>query len=175
MRLFHLSCLVCFTAAVLGCSRSDPRGSVKGTVTYQGNPIKAGTVYFYFEQGGRYQAELKSDGSYQLMDVPTGNAKVLVDNEPFNPDQKPVLYTTRQKQIASGYGKNMSEYDARMGKAGAKKDAPPEEGQPLSPEKRAELAKVYVKIPKKYTSDSTTPLTYTVERGRQVKNFELSD
>jgi hypothetical protein len=172
MRLFRVGLVVCFVAA-LGCSQ---RASVTGTVTCKGEPVKAGTVYFCYEQGGQYRSALKPDGSYQFMDVPTGNVKVVVDTEPFNPDQKPLSYTQQQKQLSQGYGKSLSEYDARMasGRGEKKEDAaaPP---AALSKEQKAALTKVYVKIPPKYASDKTTPLTYTVERGRQVKAFELSD
>ena len=56
----------------------------------------------------------------------------------------------------------------------AKKDAAAE-APPLPQERKEALAKVYVKIPKKYASEKTTPLTYTVEPGRQVKDFNLTD
>jgi hypothetical protein len=164
--------LICLTATGIGCSRTGPRASVTGTVKYKNEPVKAGTVYFVYEQGGMYQCDLKPDGSFQFMDVPTGNVKVVVQTETFNPDQKPQSYTQKQKDVAKGYGKNMKEYDERMGKgAGESKDA----SSGLSKEQKEALAKVYVKIPEKYRNESTTPLTYTVDRGRRVKDFDLSD
>jgi hypothetical protein len=172
MRAFRIGFVVCLAAALLGCSRSGKRASVTGTISYKGQPVKAGTVYFLYEQGGQYQSDLKPDGSYQLMDVPTGNVKVLVETETFNPEQKPLSY--QQQQRSKGYGKGLSEYDALMGKGpGGKKDAAATAG--LSKDRKEALAKVYVKIPQKYASEKTTPLTYTVERGSQVKDFDLSD
>jgi hypothetical protein len=175
MRAFHVRFIAwaCLAAAVLGCSGAK-RGSVTGTVTYKGQPVKAGTVYFYHDEGGTYQSELKPDGSYQFMDVPTGSVVAVVNNEMFNPDQKPVSYTQQQKQFAKGYGKGLSEYDAKMGKGGGeKKEAAA--GASLPKEQRDALAKVYVKLPTKYANSRTSPLTYTIERGRQVKDLELSD
>jgi hypothetical protein len=173
MRVFRIGLVACFAAALLACS-SVKRGSVTGAVTYKGQQVKAGTVYFIYEQGGQYQAEIKSDGTYQFMDVPTGEVKVLVETETFNPEQRPQSYTQKQKQIAKGYGKTMKEYDAAMGRGGGeKKDADQPPG--LSKDKKEELAKVYVKLPKKYASEKTTPLTYTVETGRQTKDLALTD
>jgi hypothetical protein len=175
MRAFRVGFIVCLAGAVLGCSASSQRASVTGTITCKGQPVKAGTVFFYYEQGGTYQAELKPDGYYQFMDVPTGNVKVVVKTEAFNPEQKPLSYTQQQKQFAKGYGKGLSEYDAMMGKGrGEKKEAAPAAAG-LPKEQKEALAKVYVKLDPKYASEKTTPLTYTVERGRQVKGFDVSD
>jgi hypothetical protein len=174
MRVFRIGLVVCLAAAVVGCSRSN-RSSVTGTITYKGQTVKAGTVYFIYEKGGQYQSDLKPNGSYQFMDVPAGNVRVLVETETFNPEQKVLSYTARQKQLSRGYSKGLSEYDALMAKnRKEKKDAAPE-APGLPKEKKEALAKVYVKIPKRYTSEKTTPLTYTVEPGRQVKDFDLTD
>jgi hypothetical protein len=173
MRAFRIALVACFAAALLACS-SLKRGSVTGAVTYKDQPVKAGTVYFVYEQGNQYRAEIKSDGTYQFMDVPTGEVKVFVDTEPFNPEQRPQSYTQKQQKLAQGYGKSLKEYDAKMGKGGPDNksaDQPPG----LSKQKKAELAKVYVKLPKKYASEKTTPLTYTVETGRQTKDLNLTD
>ena len=176
MRGIRIGFVVCLAAGVVGCSPSK-RASVTGTFTYNGQPLKAGTVYFFYEQGGQYKSDLKSDGSYQFMDVPTGDVKVLVENEAFNPDQRPMVYSQKQKQIAQGYGKGLKEFDAAMGKGG--KDKKDKQGAPqpagLSAERKAELAKVYVKLSKKYASEKTTPVTYTVTPGRQTKDFNLTD
>jgi hypothetical protein len=172
MRVFRIGLVAGLAAVLLGCS-SAKRGSVTGAVSYNGQSVKAGTVYFLYDEGGRYQAEIKSDGSFQFMDVPTGGVKVLVDTETFNPEQRPQSYTQKQKQLSQGYGKSMKEYDAAMGRGGDKKAADQPAG--LSKEKKAELAKVYVKLPKKYAGEKTTPLTFTVEPGKQVKDLNLTD
>jgi hypothetical protein len=173
MRVSRTAFGACLAAAVVGCSPSN-RASVTGTVTYNGQPLKAGTVYFIYDQGGQYKSDLKSDGSYQFMDVPTGGVKVLLENEAFNPDQRPLVYSQKQKQMSQGYGKSLKEFDAAMGRGGGDK---PGAAQPagLPAQKKAELAKVYVKLAKKYASEKTTPVTYAVTPGRQVKDFNLTD
>ncbi len=173
MRAFRFGLVACLVAGILACSQSR-RASVTGAVSYKGQPVKAGTVYFVYDEGGQYTADLMPDGTYQFMDVPTGNVKVVVSTEAFNPEQRPQSYTQKQKQVSGGYGKSMKEYDAKMGRGGPdKKGADQPAG--LSREKKEELAKVYVKIPKKYASEKDTPLTYTVETGKQVKDLNLTD
>ncbi len=165
MLIIRIGLVVGLAFAVIGCSSSNAPGKVRGTITYKGQTVKAGTVYFYFEQGGPYRAEIKSDGSYQYNDIPIGEATVV--------DQKSPVYSQKQSQIAKGMAKSINEYDAAMGKADPeKKSGAPAVG--LSKEKKDELAKVYVKIPKKYTNEKS-PLTYTVERGNQTKDFDLTD
>jgi hypothetical protein len=174
MRLLRIGLVAGFAAALLACSGLK-RGSVTGAVSYKGQPVKAGTVYFFYEQSGQYRAEIKQDGTYQFTDLPTGEVKVVVDTEPFNPEQRPVSYTQRQKQLSGGYGKGMKEYDAMMGRGGDKDKKGADQPAGLSKEKKEELAKVYVKLPKKYSDEKTTPLTYTVETGKQTKDIALTD
>jgi hypothetical protein len=167
MFLLRAGLLVGFALAVVGCTSSSAPGKVRGTVTCNGQTVKAGTVYLMYDEGGQYRAEIKSDGSYQFTDLPIGKVVAVVDNQAFNPEQKPQVYGQKQKQIAKGVAKNINEYDAAMGKGG--------EGPGLAKEKKDELAKVYVKIPKKYTSEKTSPLAFTVARGSQTKDLELTD
>lgn len=162
--------------AVVGCSRPGASSRVTGTVTYKGQPVKAGQLMLAYDQGGKYEAALQSDGRYQFIDVPVGTVKVFIDNRAYDPDQRPPSYSQQGKKIASGMSKGYSEYDRKVGggeKAGGGKKG--EDGVALSKEKRDELAKVFVKLPKQYTAEKTTPLTFTVESGRQTKDFDLTD
>jgi hypothetical protein len=160
--------------AVVGCSRPGASSRVTGTVTYKGQPVKAGQIMLAYEQGGKYEAALQSDGRFQFIDLPVGTVKVFIDNRAYDPDQRPPSYSQQGKKIASGMSKGYSEYDRKVGggeKAGSKGD----DGVALSKGKREELSKVYVKLPKQYTTEKTTPLTFTVESGRQTKDFDLTD
>ncbi|MFO0845793.1 MAG: hypothetical protein U0797_25990 [Gemmataceae bacterium] len=161
-------------AAVVGCSQSRLSSKVTGRVTYKSQPVKAGLIFLAYQEGGKYQAALQSDGSYQFVGLPVGSVKVFIENEAFDPDQKPKSYTGRAKSIAAGVAKGYSEYN-RMSGGGEKAGTKSDDGTPLTKEKREELAKVYVKLPKKYTAEKTTPLSFTVESGRQTKDFDLTD
>src|SRR5581483_11518923 len=112
MLLLRIGLAAGLTAAVLGCSSSVAPGRVRGTISYKGQLVKAGTVYFMYEHGGQYRAEIKPDGSYQFTDLPVGEAKVVIDTEPFNPDQKVQVYNQQSQQYAKGMAKSISEYNA---------------------------------------------------------------
>ncbi len=64
-------------APVAGCSS---HGTVSGKITYQGEPLRGGTVVFT-SGGGKVtrSAEVGPDGSYIVADVPTGEARITVD------------------------------------------------------------------------------------------------
>jgi hypothetical protein len=165
--------------ALSGCSnRSGSASRILGSITYKGQTLKAGAVFLVFDKGGEYHTGIRSDGTFQFIDVPTGQAKVLVDTETFNPEGKPQSYvkSMKGKQIAKGYNKSFDEYNAMMGhggNAGGGKGADATDS--LTKEQKAELAKVYVKIPGKYGSEKTSPLYYEVESGSQTVTWELVD
>jgi hypothetical protein len=142
--------------ALVGCSRSSSQASVKGIITCKGEPVPAGEVYFVFEQGGRYGAALRSDGSYQFIDVPTGAVKVLVLARTLNSRQQGPPRAPKGKQYDGEMRKRLREYDGPAGK-----------GEPPGGKS--------IEIPKKYASEKTSPLTFTVERGSQTRNFDLTD
>jgi hypothetical protein len=177
MLVLRIGLFAGLAVALAGCSQSGAASKVTGKITYKGQTVKAGDVYFWFEQGGQYNTAIKSDGSYQFMGLPTGNAKVLIETETFNPDQKPPSYTQQGKQIARGMGKGFADYNATVGKgekAGEEKKAG-SASVALTKEQKEALAKVYVKIPRKYASEKTTPLSFTVASGSQTKDFDLTD
>src|SRR5687768_13635146 len=98
-KLHRVGLMLGLAAAVVGCSASGPSSKITGTVTYKNQPVKAGLIFFVYDEGGKYQAALQSDGSYQFMGMPTGSVKVFVDNQAFDPEQKPKSYTREGKKI----------------------------------------------------------------------------
>jgi hypothetical protein len=139
-------------AAVIGCSNRNPNApaTVSGRVTYKGNPVPAGILTFHLEgKGGSHNAHLRRDGSYDLTDIPAGNAVVTVNTEDYNPKKKKRDYD----------GKGAADYAKRMATEKPMKEAPPE----------------YVAIPNKYTDQKTSPLKMALEGGRQAKDFDLAD
>ncbi len=174
MRTFRTGLFLGLLIALVGCSRSGPSARVTGSFTYKGQLLKAGLVYVVFDEGGEYNAGIKADGTFQFIDLPSGAAKVLVSTETYNPDQRPPVYTQAAKQYNRGVSKGYSEYNAAVGK-GQQSGGPMPPGGGLSKERKAELAQVYVKIPRKYGDKNTTPLNVTVESGSQTWNFELTD
>jgi len=68
-------------AFVAGCGG---RGDVSGKVTYQGKNLVWGSVQFEGSDGMLKQANIKSDGTYAVQGVATGEAKVAVSS--LNPN-----------------------------------------------------------------------------------------
>jgi hypothetical protein len=147
-------------ALVAGCRRSAAPAKVSGTVSYKGQPLKAGNITFHSDKGS-YSATIDSDGSYRMSSLPTGTMTVTVDTEFLNPDKKSPGYP-------GGAGGKAAAVDAERLAAERKM------GMPAPPSKE-EMAARYVKIPKEHASAKTSKLTVTIEPGKQVKNFDLGN
>jgi hypothetical protein len=156
MTKFRLGLLVAlFLSLVAGCAKNKRApATVSGTVTYKGQAVTAGNVTFHSQDMGSYNTSLAPDGTYQIVDVPKGELVVTVETESANPDKKTPDY---------GRGKGSKMYAERM--AMEKKMGSPL-GQP---------AGKYLKIPAKYATPKDSPLKVTLEAGKQVKDFELTD
>ncbi|MCI0641665.1 MAG: carboxypeptidase-like regulatory domain-containing protein [Gemmataceae bacterium] len=152
----NLVSIVFFVALFLvitGCSSDrnpNAPSSVSGRITYKGNPVPAGSVTFHSKEKGNYNAELGSDGTYQIIDLPADTMIVTVETESANPKKKAPEY---------GGGKGADDYKKRLAIE-----------KPMK-----QTVQEYVKIPTKYSSPKTSPITITLDRGRQLKDFELTD
>src|SRR5262245_9299438 len=75
---FHIlvmgTALLALTA--VGCGR---RGNVSGKVTYKDKPLVCGTVLLHGRDGLR-QGNIEPDGSYTVLDVASGEARVAVNS-----------------------------------------------------------------------------------------------
>lgn len=152
-RLLLLSSL--FLVLALGCRDRNPNApaSVSGTVTYKGSALTAGTLTFHSSTSGAATTPIAPDGSYSLVDLPVGEMTVTVETESANPKVKTETYGSGQ-----GKGKSMV--------------APAPDGAGAPPPKAAGQ---YVKIPDKYSNAKQSDLKVTLVRGKQKKNFELTD
>ena len=65
--------------AIVGCSSSGdrPTAPVKGTVSYKGKTLTAGTVMFVPDSGPAATGEIQPDGSYELSTYGTNDGAVL--------------------------------------------------------------------------------------------------
>jgi hypothetical protein len=129
-----------------GCGKSkSKKGELTGTVTYQNNPLTAGTVTIHTDQG-IFTCPLSEEGKFTATDLPPGDWPVTVETESANPKKKLPQYKDRAPPIA----------------------APPKDlGGPRGGE--------YRKIPKKYSDKKTSKLTVTVGEGKKEDTFELKD
>jgi hypothetical protein len=152
-----------FTAVLLGlmvgCAREHPTAPAKisGRVVYQNKPVTGGTIMFTSGSQGVYRATLDANGAYEIVDMPTGEMVITVETESLNPKNKAPDY---------GGGKGAKMYAERMA-------AERKRGAPIA--QQAAAAGQYRKIPEKYGNPKTSPLSMTLEPGRQVKEVVLTD
>jgi hypothetical protein len=161
MLKFRLTLLVLLAPGlVAGCNRSKTPSKVTGTVTYKGQPVKAGNIVFHSEDMGSYPGTLSPEGTYEIVDLPAGNMTVTVETESVRPDQKTTGYPRGRAGKAAAIDNERLAAEGMAGSAAAA---------------NKEAAERYVKIPKKYADAKTSPLKVTLEAGKQVKNIELTD
>lgn len=175
MLLRRIALLAGLVLTAAGCSSKSPyTSSLSGKVTCNGQPVKAGLVILHYENG-QYESPLREDGGYEFLDLPQGPVKVVVDNRAFDPDQKSPVYGAQQKSTNSGYNSSFSQYNKVSGGGTMNKREEGESLVGLSKEQKAELSKLFVKIPVRYASVKTTSLAHNVEKGSQTKDFDLTD
>jgi hypothetical protein len=81
---------VVLAATTAGCSR--PTGTVSGTVIFQGQPVRAGSITFVPTDGATMSSSIH-EGSYSIAKIPTGACTILVVSVPatrgmWNPVKK---------------------------------------------------------------------------------------
>jgi hypothetical protein len=130
-----------------GCS-GPPPGDVKGTVTYQGKPLRSGQVAFIPQSGVPVTADISADGTYEIHNVPPGEAFLTVVSLP--PDSK-------------GPGVQLMQYRQKHREAVKNNQPPP----PPPPTEQVLL------LPAKYADPQTSELRFTVESGPNTCNIDL--
>lgn len=63
----------------LGCGSGAKTATVTGKITFEGSPVKAGTIAFVPSDGIPYQGDIQSDGSFRVDNVPVGDVIVVVN------------------------------------------------------------------------------------------------
>jgi hypothetical protein len=93
--------LVCVTLlGVVGCGDSGPpTGKVTGKVTYNGNPVNGGSVFFALKKGGAGTGTIAEDGTYTAQ-VPLGEATVTVNPPPAKDPKAPLPFP--KKYVSAG-------------------------------------------------------------------------
>lgn len=78
--------IVAVSAALMfavGCSGGGTKKIVvRGTVTYNGQPLDSGMLQFAGPNGAYAAAVIKADGTYEITDVTPGETKVAVQEAP---------------------------------------------------------------------------------------------
>jgi hypothetical protein len=143
---------VCGALSLLaaGCGKTKD-ATVSGKVTYHGQPVTGGSLTLHPTDGGPdYPVTLNPDGTFQVAGAPLGEMKVTVETESLRNMPAP--------------GSNP--YGNFKLPPGQKPEAPPPSTEDMGK---------YVKIPRKYQDVKTTPLTWTLKKGSEIKDFDLTD
>lgn len=156
---------------VPGCAR--PIGTVSGKITFEGKPLKGGTIGFQStEERESFATSINEDGSYAITNLKGGSYKVTVDTSNLKPPSSGPVVSSGPKTNPSGAKKD--EVGKDKGKPPA--DAPIPEGYKASGPagaKLAENAKRYVQIPSKYAKAETTDFSFTFKGGTETFDIEL--
>jgi len=156
--------------ALAGCG-PHPRASVKGKVTVAGKgPLTGGAIQFVLDSDPTQIAGgvIHADGSYEVLDAPVGECKVLIDNEHLQKGGKmqgPMV----PGYLAGGAKAAPAGATSKMGTSPKGLEVPPGTGEPVG----ANGLK-YMKINHEFAVADRTPLKATVNRGDNAGvNFEV--
>jgi hypothetical protein len=140
--------LVLIGALVLvGCNTSKvPKGSLKGTIAYKGQPINGGSLLLHGTDGNGIEVTIPvaQDGTFSSTEVPVGEYKVVV--EP-NPGGTPFDTTGMT----------------------------PEQKEKMKEQIQASKTPGTIKFPEKYQKLETTDLTVKVAKGQTSVELRLND
>jgi hypothetical protein len=144
-----------------GCATKT--GHVTGKVTYKGNPVPAGWVYFRPADPAlnMVSASLNEDGAFEV-DLPAGEVTVTIDNRDWEPPPAAGAVPSVPPNIPLS-----AEARAKLGPAAA----PKKHSEPRPAGKSGQ----YMRIPDKYYDGATSGLTFTVTGAAQTQNIELVD
>jgi len=154
--------LVVFPAlSATGCGQSQ--SDVTGTVTLDGEPLSDGTIIFFPANGPAVSTEIKA-GKYTAPKVPTGEAKVTVDNnlakglvQQSKNDANPRKDPSQGKPPIGGGGDMPADVKAALEK---------QQQQAAEATRRTqELIDNYRPIPEKYSDSKNSGLKVTVGSG----------
>jgi hypothetical protein len=178
LRLLALPVAVALALSV-GCSSNNglTLAKVRGKVTYKGEPVKKGTVFFMPDDskgtvGPPAVGSITSDGSYVMSTESSGDGVIVgshkigitgVDDTPVdgsapapNPEDDPQGYMKAKAKGAAV---------ARSGAARKKDELFTDRGG----------SKWRFTVPKKLTNPQESGIIAKVERGSQTMNFEIDE
>jgi hypothetical protein len=137
-----------------GCSYSamGPQGDVSGKVMYNGKPLPGGQVTFLTSKGYTFTSVIDPEGNYKLR-AGVGEARIAVDNQ--------MLKTSNEPPRPS-----LTNHPGMKPPPGAKVEEKKSAGPTITG--------TYVSIPEKYRSPDESGLTFTVTKGSQTHDIELS-
>jgi hypothetical protein len=163
--------LGCVALVLSGCGggKSPANLTVRGKVTYKGNPANGVQVKLYAPDGGEYAGVTNTDGDFTIVSVPPGDMKVTIAE----------IATTG----SSGPGSGGSGPPGGGGFKGPKQPKSDPKAEAMMKEKMKELggdakrptAEASSKIPGKYADKAKSGLSWNVTADSLSKDFPLND
>jgi hypothetical protein len=144
--------LAAITVGMAGCGPSGgAAGVVSGKVTYNGTPLTGGTITLHPAKGGPdIPISITNEGTFTSSGVPDGEMQVSIETE-----------SLKNKHV---------QYDTSKMRPGVK---PP--GDIQLPDVDMSKQPTYMKIPPKYASVKSSGLTWTITKGDNKQDFNLTD
>jgi hypothetical protein len=96
IRTYTALVLVAFIATLTGCGGGVQRGTVQGTLKYQGKPLAGSTVIFLASDNQTHRAEIGKDGTYSIPGVAYGKVQVSIQQEVARVPIRPQFEQNRQ-------------------------------------------------------------------------------
>jgi hypothetical protein len=152
----------------IGCNSGNPDAPcrIEGKVTYNGNPVTGGLVYFHQSDGTKFSLPIFANGTYSG-ELKEGTYTVTVDTESINPNRK------EDPKARGGPGAMYGGAGANKGAAAANEAKYKQQGSPAPKDAGPQAA--YMKIPAKYENPSSSGLSLTPKRGKNEYNITMSD
>jgi len=142
--------LALLAALLSGCGSGDAKNNlVTGKVTVDGHPLANGSMTLHYDDGKKYPVPLKSDGTFNISQVPLGKAQVSF-----------AAYSSGMQGVAAEKQAEFQKYYAA--KAPAEQQA-----------KAAQALETGPAIPEKYTNPKTSDLSWEIKAGKNEKTFDL--
>jgi hypothetical protein len=151
MRWFFVAVAATVLVTTAGCGR--PHSKVHGVITYQGKPLKGGTIILVGPDNRTYPARIGSDGSYHIASVPRGEIHVSIQTEPPSPPPRP----QPGAKDSDAFAKTASNLDDQAKGGG---------GQPAAPA-------AYIMVPARYNDPSQSGLSFELTEADQDYSVDL--
>jgi hypothetical protein len=139
----------------IGCGPPE-RAVVKGKVMIGDTPLSVGSVTFTAKDNSQASATIERDGTYELLDAPLGETKI----------------TVMVPQLPPGGLEMMRKMKNNPGAKESESVDPNDASKKISI--MGDIPDTYVPVPPKYADINQSGLTYTVQRGEQTHDIQLT-
>ncbi|HEY1189809.1 MAG TPA: hypothetical protein VGE74_19325 [Gemmata sp.] len=151
MRAAILAAATVAVAVLIGCGGNVPRGTVHGTLKFQGRPLTGATVVFIASDNRTHVLDVKADGTYSVSGVALGPVKVSVQ-------------PAAERVSAKG------QFDPPSSEAKGVKDEKAGLKSPSVPEPKTKIAQ---RIPAHYSDAERSGLTFDLKEPDQEWSVDL--